>query len=82
MVVVGVTPFERFFRQAADLDVDKADVKRYESFVRDKIADLLTSAQARARADRRDVIESRDLPTDDRKLSIYPGESGTGRPNR
>jgi hypothetical protein len=46
MAVVGVTPFERFFRQAADLDVDKADVKRYESFVRDKIADLLTIAQA------------------------------------
>src|SRR6187397_2619753 len=62
MVVVGVVPFERFFRQAADLDVDKADVKRYESFVRDKIADMLTIAQARARADQRDVIESRDLP--------------------
>jgi len=62
MVAVGVAPFERFFRQAADLDVDKADVKRYESFVRDKIADLLTIAQARARADARDVIESRDLP--------------------
>jgi histone H3/H4 len=62
MVVIGVVPFERFFRQAADLDVDKADVKRYESFVRDKIADLLTIAQARARADERDVIEARDLP--------------------
>jgi hypothetical protein len=62
MVAIGVAPFERFFRQAADLDVDKADLRRYESFVRDKIADLLTIAQARARADGRDVIESRDLP--------------------
>ena len=44
MVAVGVAPFERFFRQAADLDVAKADLKRYESFVRDKIADLLTIA--------------------------------------
>jgi histone H3/H4 len=62
MVVIGVAPFERFFREAADLDVDKADLKRFQTFVREKIADLLTIAQARARADDRDVIESRDLP--------------------
>ncbi len=63
MVAVTVAAFERFFREAADLDVDKADLKRYHTFVRDKIADLLTIAQARARADGRDVIEARDLPT-------------------
>ena len=62
MVVTGVAHFERFFREAADLDVDKADLKRYQEFVRDKIADLLIIAQARASADDRDVIESRDLP--------------------
>jgi hypothetical protein len=62
MVAVSVATFERFFRQAADLDVDKSDLKRYQSFARDKVADLLTIAQARARADDRDVIESRDLP--------------------
>ena len=62
MVVIGVAPFERFFREAADLDVDKSDLKRYQVFVQDKIADLLTIAQARAKADDRDVIESRDLP--------------------
>ncbi len=62
MVVISVASFERFFREAADLDVDKSDLKRYQGFVRDKIADLLTIAQARARADDRDVIESRDLP--------------------
>jgi hypothetical protein len=61
-MVVGVAAFERFFREAADLDVDKADLKRYESFVRDTIADLLTIAEARAKADERDVIEPRDLP--------------------
>ena len=61
-MVVGVAHFERFFREAADLDVDKSDLKRYESFVRDKIADLLTIAEARAKADERDVIEPRDLP--------------------
>ena len=62
MVVAGVAAFERFFREAADLDVDKADLKRFEDFVREQIADLLTIAEARARADDRDVIESRDLP--------------------
>ena len=62
MVVIGVASFERLFREAADLDVDKTDLKRFQAFVRVKIADLLTIAQARARADDRDVIESRDLP--------------------
>jgi histone H3/H4 len=62
MVVIGVASFERFFREAADIDVDKTDLKRFQAFVREKIADLLTIAQARARVDDRDVIESRDLP--------------------
>jgi hypothetical protein len=61
-MVAGVAHFERFFREAAELDVDKSDLRRYESFVRDKIADLLTIAEARAKADERDVIEPRDLP--------------------
>lgn len=62
MVVISVASFERFFREATDLDVDKADLKRFELFVRDQIADLLIIAEARAKADDRDVIESRDLP--------------------
>ena len=62
MVVISVASFERFFRDAVDLDVDKSDLKRFEVFVREQIADLLTIAQARARLDARDVIESRDLP--------------------
>ena len=60
--VMSVAAFERFFREAADLDVDKSDLKRFEDFVREQIADLLTIAQARAKDDDRDVIESRDLP--------------------
>jgi histone H3/H4 len=62
MVVISVASFERFFREAADLDVDKSDLKRFEDFVREQIADLLTIAEARAKADDRDVIEPRDLP--------------------
>jgi hypothetical protein len=62
MPAIGVATFERFFREVASLDVDKADIERYEEFVRGKIADLLTVAQAKASADDRDVIEVRDLP--------------------
>jgi hypothetical protein len=62
MAVPSVAAFERFFREAAGLDVDKNDLKRYQSFVRHKIADLLTAAQVTARANGRDVIERRDLP--------------------
>ena len=62
MAVIGVAVFERLFREAGDLDVDKSDQKRYRDFVREKIADLLIIAQAKARADGRDLIEARDLP--------------------
>ncbi|MFC9631532.1 DUF1931 family protein [Streptomyces mirabilis] len=33
MTVMGVSKFERFFRAAAGLDVDKNDLKRYRDFV-------------------------------------------------
>ncbi|MGZ3351115.1 MAG: DUF1931 family protein, partial [Xanthobacteraceae bacterium] len=39
--VMGVARFERFFRAAAGLDVDKEDLKRYADFVNRKIYDLL-----------------------------------------
>ena len=54
--------FERFFRSAAGLDVDKSDLKRYSDFVNDKLYDLLLRAQAAAKANGRDVIEPHDLP--------------------
>ncbi|HEU4571419.1 MAG TPA: DUF1931 family protein [Candidatus Limnocylindrales bacterium] len=62
MAVTGLSHFERFFRETADLDVDKSDEKRYREFVRHKIADLLVIGEARAKADGRDIIERRDLP--------------------
>jgi hypothetical protein len=31
--VMGVAKFERFFRTAAGLDVDKQDLKRYSDFI-------------------------------------------------
>jgi hypothetical protein len=62
MPVMGVARFERFFQVAASLDVDKSDVKRYDEFLDRKIYDLFVVARATAKANRRDVIEPRDLP--------------------
>ncbi len=60
--VMGVAKFERFFRVAASLDVDKDDLKRYSDFVNQKIYDLLLIAQANARANDHDMIQPHDLP--------------------
>src|ERR1700704_3173469 len=60
--VMGVARFERFFRLAAGLDVDKQDLKRYSDFVNHKIYDLLVRGEAVAKANGRDIIEPFDLP--------------------
>ena len=62
MPVMGAARFERFFRMAASLNVDKSDLKRYDEFLDRKIHDLFVVAKATAKANRRDVIESSDLP--------------------
>ena len=62
MTVIGVARFERFFRAAAGLDIDKNDVKRYSDFVEHKLYDLLLIGQGTAKANGRDVIAPRDLP--------------------
>jgi hypothetical protein len=60
--VMGIARFERFFRVAAALDVDKADLKRYSEFVNHKVYDLLVRAVAAAKANGRDIIQPFDLP--------------------
>jgi hypothetical protein len=60
--VMGFTKFERFFRTAGGVSVDRDDVKRYLDFVNDAIYDLLVMGQAAARANVRDIIEPWDLP--------------------
>ena len=62
MPVMGFAKFERFFRVAGGVDVDKDDVKRYLDFVNDAIYDLLLMGQATAKANVRDIIEPWDLP--------------------
>jgi Domain of unknown function (DUF1931) len=60
--VFGIAKFERFFRVAAELDVDKNDLKRYSDFVERKLYDLLLIGQATAGANARDIVEPWDLP--------------------
>jgi hypothetical protein len=62
MPIGEVSKFERFFRAAAGLDVDKDDLKRYYDFLNQKIYDLLIIGQASAKANRRDILEPYDLP--------------------
>jgi hypothetical protein len=62
MPVMGFTKFERFFRAAGGVSVDRDDVKRYLDFVNDAIYDLLLIGQAAARANLRDIIQPWDLP--------------------
>jgi hypothetical protein len=59
---IGVARFERFFRLAATLDVDKDDLRRYNDFVNHKLYDLLLRGQATAKVNGRDVIWPADLP--------------------
>ena len=62
MSLMGIAKFERFFRVAAGLDVDKSDLRRYSDFVNGKIYDLLLRGQAAAKANGRVIIEPFDPP--------------------
>ncbi len=62
MALIGVATFERFFRTAAGVSVDKDDLKRYSDFVNRKIYDMLVRAEGIAKANLRDVMVPEDLP--------------------
>jgi hypothetical protein len=62
MELFGIASLERFFREAAGLDVDKDDLRRFDDFVNDRLYDLLLRAVANAKANGRDIIEPQDLP--------------------
>ena len=62
MSVMSISAFENFFRLEASLDVDKADLDRYNDCITRKVNDLLIRGEATARANARDVIEPHDLP--------------------
>ena len=58
----SIPKFERFFRLATGLDIDKEDLKRFEDFINRKIRDLVVRAEAFAKANTRDIIMPYDLP--------------------
>jgi hypothetical protein len=62
MATTNITRFERFFRVAASLDIDKQDLKRYDDFVEHKVEDMLVRARATAKANDRDVMQTFDVP--------------------
>ena len=62
MPVMGLVKFERFFRAAGGVTVDRDDIKRYLDFVNDALYDLLVIGQATAKANTRDIVEPWDLP--------------------
>jgi hypothetical protein len=81
MLLLGIARFERFFRLAAGLDIDKFDLKRYSNFVNDKIYDLLLRARAAAKANGRDIIEPYGLPvTKGLQECIHTRPSGGATP--
>jgi hypothetical protein len=58
----AIPRFQRLFRAAAGVDVDKSDLQRHEEFAHRKLHDLLLRAQAIAKANDRDVIYPHDVP--------------------
>jgi hypothetical protein len=62
MPVMNVAKFERFFRLAASVDVDKEDLRRYNDFVDHKVYDLLLRGEAIAKQNGHVAIEPSDLP--------------------
>jgi hypothetical protein len=62
MELMAIPKFERLFRDAASLDVDKEDLRRLDDFFNHEIEDLLIRGVANAKANARDVILPVDLP--------------------
>jgi hypothetical protein len=62
MALMAIPKFERFFRAAGEVDVDKDDLKRYTDFVNQKLYDLLLVGQAAAKFNDRGDLEFWDLP--------------------
>ena len=58
----GIPRFQRLFREAAGLDFDKTDLKRYEDFIDHRIYLLLLRAEANAKAGGDVLIEPWNLP--------------------
>jgi hypothetical protein len=58
----GIPLFERFFRSAAGIKVDKNDLRRFREFIDEQIDDVSIAGRDAAKWNGRDVIEPQDLP--------------------
>ncbi len=63
--LMEVDRFQRLFRETADLEADKSDVRRVNELLNRKLHALLLAGQGRARAEGRDVIMAGDIPITD-----------------
>ncbi len=61
-MVMGIKQFQRLFREAARLDLDKNDVKRLSDFVGRRLRNLLVLGQVAASVNGRDIIDYQDIP--------------------
>lgn len=60
--VIAVSRFERLFRTAASLDIDKSDIRRVGDFINDVLYRMVARAEGIAKANNRDTIAPWDLP--------------------
>jgi hypothetical protein len=60
--VSGIPELQRFFRSAGRVDVDKDDLKRFRTFVDEKVDDIAIAGRNSARWNGRDIIAPQDLP--------------------
>lgn len=58
----GIPLFQRFFRTAASIDIDKNDVRRFHEFVDELIDDIALTGRNSAKWNGRDVVAAQDLP--------------------
>ncbi|MDG4667234.1 DUF1931 family protein [Mycobacterium sp. 236(2023)] len=58
----GIPVFERFFRSAAGIKIDKNDVRRFQEFIDEKIDDIAIAGRNSAKWNGRDVVVAQDLP--------------------
>jgi hypothetical protein len=60
--IATATQWERLFRIAAGLDIDRSELPHHTAFIHQKIYDLLLRGEATAKANGRYVIQTFDLP--------------------
>ena len=61
-MVMGMQQFQRLFREAAQLNIDKNDGRRISDFVGRNLRNLLILGQVTANVNGRDIIEYQDIP--------------------